>query len=90
MVLAILNKNNKKNNNFWLFVLCISFAFRMLITNEGYVVSHRLFFDIDYEIMTSLVYVSTYILKLSMLMHVITVLDIKIRQGFIVAIAGVF
>ncbi len=90
LVLAILNKNKKNNNNFWLFVLCISFAFRMLITNEGYVVSHHLFFDIDYEIMTSLVYVSTYILKLSMLMHVITVLDVKIRQGFIVAIAGIF
>ena len=90
LVLAILNKNKKNNNNFWLFVLCITFAFRMLITNEGYMVSHGLFGDIEYEIMTSLVYVSTYILKLSMLMHVINVLDIKIHQGFIVAIAGMF
>jgi len=54
------------------------------------VVSHGWFFDIDYEIMTLLVYGSTYILKLSMLMHVINVLDIKIRQNFIVAIAGLF
>ncbi len=90
LVLAILNKNKKNNNNFWLFMLCITFAFRMLITNEGYVVSHGWFFDIDYEIMTLLVYGSTYILKLSMLMHVINVLDIKIRQSFIVAIAGLF
>lgn len=90
LVLAIINKNKKDNNNFWLFVLCITFAFRMLITNEGYVVSHGLFGDIEYEIMTSLVYVSTYILKLSMLMHVINVLDVKIHQGFIVAIAGLF
>ncbi len=90
LAFAILNKNRKSNKNFWLFALCITFAFRMLITNEGYVVSHGLFFDIDYEIMTSLVYVSTYILKLSMLMHVINVLDIKIRQGFIIAIAGLF
>ena len=90
LVLAILNKHEKNNNNFWLFVLCITFAFRMLITNEGYMVSHGLFGNIEYEIMTSLVYVSTYILKLSMLMHVINVLDVKIHQGFIVFVAGLF
>jgi sensor histidine kinase YesM len=90
LVLAIINKHKRNANKFWLFVLCITFAFRMLITNEGYMVSHSLFGDIDYEIMTSVVYVSTYILKLSMLMHVIDIVDIKIHQGFIVAIAGLF
>lgn len=88
LLLGILNKD--VGGQFWLFVLCFVFAFRMLITNEGYLVSHGLFGDIDYEIMTSLIYVSTYIIKLSMLMHLINVLGIKIRQTSLVGIAGLF
>lgn len=88
LLLGILNKD--VGGQFWLFVLCFVFAFRMMITNEGYLVSHGLFGDIDYEIMTSLIYVSTYIIKLSMLMHLINVLGIKIRQTSLVGIAGIF
>lgn len=88
LMLGILNKD--VGDQFWLFVLCFAFAFRMMITNEGYLVSHGLFGDIDYEIMTSLIYVSTYIIKLSMLMHLINVLGIRIKHGSLVAIAGSF
>ena len=88
MLLGILNKD--VDGQFWLFVLCFAFAFRMLITNEGYLVSHGLFGNLDYEIMTSLIYVSTYIIKLSMLMHLINVLGIKIKQTSLVGIAGLF
>ena len=88
LMLGILNKD--VGDQFWLFVLCFAFAFRMLITNEGYLVSHGLFGDMDYEIMTSLIYVSTYIIKLSMLMHLINVLGIRIKHGSLVGIAGLF
>ncbi len=88
MLLGILNKD--VGGQFWLFVLCFAFAFRMLITNEGYLVSHGLFGDLNYEIMTSLIYVSTYIIKLSMLMHLINVLGIKIKHISLVGIAGLF
>lgn len=88
LLLGILNKD--VGGQFWLFVLCFAFAFRMLITNEGYMVSHGLFGDLNYEIMTSLVYVSTYIIKLSMLMHLINVLGIKIKHSSLVGIAGLF
>lgn len=88
MLLGVLNKDI--GGQFWLFVLCFVFAFRMLITNEGYMVSHGLFGDLNYEIMTSLIYVSTYIIKLSMLMHLINVLGIKIKQISLVGIAGLF
>lgn len=88
MLLGILNKD--VGGQFWLFVLCFAFAFRMLITNEGYLVSHGFFGDLDYEIMTSLIYVSTYIIKLSMLMHLINVLGIRIRYSSLVGIAGLF
>lgn len=88
LLLGILNKD--VGGQFWLFALCFAFAFRMLITNEGYMVSHGLFGDLNYEIMTSLVYVSTYIIKLSMLMHLINVLGIKIKHSSLVGIAGLF
>ena len=88
MLLGVLNKDI--GGQFWLFVLCFAFAFRMLITNEGYMVSHGLFGDLNYEIMTSLIYVSTYIIKLSMLMHLINVLGIKIKHISIVGVAAIF
>ena len=88
LLLGIFNKDI--GGQFWLFVLCFAFAFRMLITNEGYMVSHGLFGDMNYEIMTSLIYVSTYIIKLSMLMHLINVLGIKIKHLSIIGIAGSF
>lgn len=88
MLLGILNKDI--GGQFWLFVLCFAFAFRMLISNEGYMVSHGLFGDLNYEIMTSLIYVSTYIIKLSMLMHLINVLNIKIKQVSLVILSGLF
>ena len=81
MLLGVLNKDI--GGQFWLFVLCFAFAFRMLITNEGYMISHGLFGNLNYEIMTSLIYVSTYIIKLSMLMHLINVLGIKIKHSAI-------
>ncbi len=86
--LGILNK--KIGSQFWLFVLCFSFAFRMLITNEGYVVSHSLFADVDYERMTLFVYASIYIIKLSMMMHLNNVLNMKIRQNTLILISVLF
>ena len=88
MLLGVLNKDI--GGQFWLFVLCFAFAFRMLITNEGYMISHGLFGNLNYETMTSLIYVSTYIIKLSMLMHLINVLGIKIKHSSLVGIAGLF
>lgn len=88
LALGILNKNI--GNQFWLFALCFSFAFRMLITNEGYVVSHSLFADADYEIMTLFVYASIYIIKLSMMMHLNNSLGMKIRHNTLILISVLF
>ncbi len=88
LLLGILNKD--AGQQFWLFVLCFAFAFRLLISNEGYVVSHGLFGDIDYEIMTLFIYVSTYIIKLSMMMHLNTALGTKIRQNSLILISALF
>ena len=88
IMLGVLNKD--VGGQFWLSVLCLSFAFRMLITNEGYMVSHGFFGDLDHEIMTSLIYVSTYIIKLSMLMHLINVLGINMKTSQLVAVSSLF
>lgn len=88
IMLGVLNKD--VGEQFWLFVLCLTFAFRMLLTNEGYMVSHDFFGNLDHEIMTLLIYVSTYIIKLSMLMHLINVLGISVRPIQLVAISSLF
>ncbi len=88
LALGVLNK--EIGNQFWLFALCFAFAFRMLITNEGYVVSHSLFGDADYEIMTLFVYASIYIIKLSMMMHLNNALGMKIRHNTLVLVSILF
>ena len=77
-------------NQLWVFLLCIIFVFRMLISSEGYMVTHRLFGDLNYEIMTSLIFVSTYIIKLCMYMYLNERLNLKIKQGALVLISAVF
>ncbi len=78
LAIAIMRKDI--SDQLWLFLLCVIFIFRMLISNEGYTISHSLFGDINYEIMTSLIFVSTYIIKLCMLMHLVNVLGLKISH----------
>lgn len=88
LAIAIVRKDI--SDQLWLFLLCVVFIFRMLISNEGYTLSHSLFGDINYEIMTSLIFVSTYIIKLCMLMHLVNVLGLKISHITLSIIAAVF
>ena len=78
------------SDQIWLVLLCVTFIFRMLISNEGYIVSHSAFGNINYEIMMSLIYVSTYIIKLCMLMHLVNVLGLKINNATLSFISAVF
>lgn len=78
------------SDQFWLVLLCIVFIFRMLVSNEGYTVSHDLFGNMNYEIMMSLIYISNYIIKLCMLMHLVNVLGLKISQVTLSAISAIF
>lgn len=75
---------------FWLIVLCVSFLFRMLISNEGYFVSHALFMNLNYEIMTLLVYASTYIIKLALFLHLQSRLGLKVKQYITVGFGTIF
>ena len=88
LLLGIMRK--KLGSQFWLILLCVTFIFRMLISNEGYTASYMLFSNIDYEFMTSLVYVSTYIIKLSMLMYITSVLKLTIHYRTLLIISTLF
>lgn len=78
------------SDQLWLVLLCAIFIFRMLISNEGYMVSHNIFGNMNYEIMMSLIFVSTYIIKLCMLMHLVNVLGLKISHITLSVISVLF
>ncbi len=88
LLLGIMRK--RLGSQFWLILLCVTFIFRMLISNEGYTASYMIFGNLDYEFMTSLVYVSTYIIKLSMLMYISSVLDLKIHYSTLTIVSALF
>lgn len=88
VLLMILGR--RPGNQFWLVLLCVSFIFRMLISNEGYMAAHVFFGDLDYEAMTTFVYASTYIIKLCMMMLITDRLNLKIRPELLVLISGIF
>ncbi len=88
ILMALIRKN--MGNQLWLLLLCVVFVFRMLISNEGYMVSHTVLGDLNYEIMTSLIFVSTYIIKLCMMMYLNARLNLKIWQESLVLIATLF
>ncbi len=88
VILGIMRRDME--SQLWLFVLCITFVLRMLVSHEGYLVSYELFGNMDYEIVTSLIYVSTYIIKLSMMMYINDVLNLRMNYKTIVFIAAIF
>lgn len=87
-LLSIMRKNF--SSQLWLVLLCVVFIFRMLISNEGYMISHDFFGNLNYEIMMSLMYATTFIIKLCMLMHLINVLGLKVSQITLVVISAIF
>ncbi len=80
----------KDGRFFWIIVLCITFFFRLLISGNGYTVSNILFFDLNYEIVLSMIYATTYILKLALFMHIARMFKIKISENFMVVVSGLF
>ena len=88
VLMCIIRK--RVGNQLWLLLLCVIFVFRMLISNEGYMVAHTILGDLNYEFMTSLIFVSTYIIKLCMLMYLNTKLGLKIKQYTLMLVSMVF
>ena len=74
----------------WLPVLCACVAIRMMISTEGYSVFSFLFPNLDYESMTPIICVSTFIIKLVALLFYSETLDLKINKNVIVVFCFVF
>ncbi len=74
----------------WLIILCVTFLFRMLISYESKAIFPGFFPDFNYEVNTMLIFASTYIIKLSMMMHLVNNLNLKIKQITLVIISIVF
>lgn len=74
----------------WLPVLCVFVAVRMMISTEGYSVFSFLFPHLDYENMTLIICVSTFIIKLVALLFYTETLDLKINKNVIAIFCFVF
>ncbi len=74
----------------WLPVLCACVAIRMMISTEGYSVFSFLFPYLDYESMTLIICVSTFIIKLVALLFYTETLDLKINKNVIAIFCFVF
>jgi len=80
----------KDNRFFWLITLCLAFIFRILISGNVYSVSNVLFFALNYEIILTLLFATTYIIKLALFMHIARSLKLKVSDNYMVLVAGVF
>lgn len=89
-IIAISAVAFKDNRFFWLIVLCVAFLFRIMISGNGYGISSAFFFGLNYEIVLSLIYATTYIIKLALFMHTARSLNFKISDNFMVMISGAF
>lgn len=74
----------------WLPVLCACVAVRMAISTEGYSVFSFLFPYVDYESITLIICVSTFIIKLVSLLFYTETLDLKINKSIIAIFCFVF
>ena len=82
--------SNRMIYSFWGVALCIFLAYRMMISNEGYIVSSNLFSGLSYEYMAMLIFAGTFIIKLVSLIFISRALPIKVSQTAIIAFAALF
>ena len=80
-------KNHNLFSSKWLPLLCFLVAIRMMISTEGYTAFNFLFTTINYERITLLICMSTFIIKLVSLLFYSDTLDMKIGKKTFIAVA---
>ncbi len=80
-------KNNNLFSSKWLPLLCLLVAARMMISTEGYTAFSFLFANINYEQITLLICMSTFIIKLVSLLFYSDTLDMNISKKTFIAVA---
>lgn len=84
-----LNKHNIFDSN-WLSALCFFVAIRMMVSTDGYTVFNVFFHSVDYETMTLLICVLTFIIKLVALLFYTETMGLKIGKGVFTAFCVAF
>lgn len=76
---------NRELYSLWLPTLSFVLALRILITNESFMVSQPLLFDLSFEDVSAFVFASTYIIKLISLIYITKCLNINVKDNVFVA-----
>lgn len=74
----------------WLPVLCFLIALRMTISTEGFTAFGFLFPSVNYEYITLIICISTFIIKLIALLFYTETLDLNIKKGTFITFCTVF
>ena len=80
-------KNNNLFSSKWLPLLCFIVAARMMISTEGYSAFRFFFAEMNYERITLLICMSTFIIKLLSLLFYSDTLDMKIGKRTFIAVS---
>ncbi len=88
LILALRLKSGRTTFG-WLSLLCVFLGFRIMISCEGYWASQFLFGGMSYEMMIFLIYVSTFIIKLLLLLYTSQSLSMRLPQNLIL-VFGVY
>ena len=80
-------KNHNLFSSKWLPLLCFIVAARMMISTEGYSAFRFFFASMNYERITLLICMSTFIIKLVSLLFYSDTLDMKIGKGTFIAVS---
>lgn len=81
---------NRETYSFWGIFLCILLAYRMMISNEGYIVTQSVLFNLSYEFVALLILAAVFIIKLVSLIYMTRVLPIKVSPKAIISFALIF
>ncbi|MBE6836256.1 MAG: hypothetical protein E7515_08435 [Ruminococcaceae bacterium] len=81
---------SQESYSLWGVALCTFLAYRMMISNEGYIVTQALFFGLSYEYVSLLIIAATFIIKLVSLIYITRVLPVKVSPAAVISFAVMF
>lgn len=74
----------------WLPLLAMFIGFRIIISTDGFAAFHMFFRNIDYEQLTPIICLSTFLIKLSALLFYKETLGLKIKKTIFIAFSVIF
>ena len=81
---------NRETYSIWGIALCVLLSYRIMISNEGYIVTQSVLFDLSYEFVALLILAAVFIIKLVSLIYMTRVLPIKVSAKAVISFALLF